>query len=47
METKQNKTDIDLCVCLNGSSDFNKPYFYMETVRLETEEYTLEDKLWF
>ena len=32
---------------MGTSSEFNKPYFYIETVPLENHEYTFEDKLWF
>ena len=37
---------IVTCVCLNGHSKLNTQYFYMEIVRFESQEYTLQDKLW-
>ena len=46
-DPNENKSkQILTCVCLNGSSQLNKPYFYMEIVRFESQEYALQDKLW-
>ena len=47
LENKSNKSKQRLtCVCLNGSSELNKASFYIEIVQLESQEYTLQDKLW-
>ena len=38
---------IMTCVSLNGLSEFNTQYFFMEMVRFESQEYTLQSRMQF